>query len=122
MFRTKLTFAALVVAVAFLGVSSSRALAAPDTWYGYAVSLSKTQQAAPFITDTLAPGGGTAVQGYRFTTDTLAPGGGPSVASASASRGFDWGAGGLGAVVMGGIALVLLASRRALQRRRVVAV
>lgn len=122
MFRTKLTLAGLVVAVGFLGMSSSRALAGHDAWYGYAVSLSGTQQTVPFTTDTLAPGGGAPVEGYRFTTDTLAPGGGPSVASAPASRGFDWGDGGIGAVVMGGLALVLLASRRVLQRRRVIAV
>jgi hypothetical protein len=123
MFRTKLTLAGLMVAVAFLGLSSTRALAAHDAWYGYAVSLSKSQQTAPFITDTLAPGGSPtqSQQPVRFITDTLAPGGGPATVSLSASRGFDWRDSGIGALVMGGVAVALLASRRVLQRRRVVA-
>lgn len=122
MFRTKLTLAVLAVAAAFLGLSSSRALAGYDSWYASAISWTATQPAAPFITDTLAPGGASSDQSYRFITDTLAPGGGPNVVSTPASRGFDWGDAGIGAVVMGGLALVLLASRRAVQRRGVVAV
>ena len=125
MFRTKLTLAGLVVAVAFLGLGSGKALAY-DTWYGYAVSLPKTQetgqQVGPFTTDTLAPGGAAPVQSYRFTTDTLAPGGGPSAVSLPASHGFNWADGGIGAAVIVAIALLLLASRRTLQRRKVVAV
>lgn len=126
MFRTKLALAGLAVAVAMLGLGSGKALAAHDTWYGYAVSLPKTQetgqQVGPFTTDTLAPGGAAPVQSYRFTTDTLAPGGGPSAVSLPASHGFNWADGGVGAAVIVAIALLLLAGRRTLQRRKVVAV
>ena len=136
MFRTKLTLAGLVVAAAV----APSALAAKDSWYGYAVSLTQAQTSAPLITDTLAPGGsppvqsyrfvtdtlapgGTApVESYRFITDTLAPGGGTSVVSAPASSGFDWADAGIGAGVMAGIGALLLASVRLLQRRHVVAV
>jgi hypothetical protein len=114
MFRTKLTLAGLVVAMMLAASGSGRALAA-------AVALTKAQQSVRFVTDTLAPGGTTRVAGYRFTTDTLAPGGGPSAVFAPTSHSFDWGDAGIGAVVMSGIALALLGSRRALQRRRVVA-
>ena len=116
MFRTKLTLAGLVVAAAV----APSALAAKDSWYGYAVSLTQAQQSAPFITDTLAPGGTAPVESYRFITDTLAPGGGTSVAPASS--GFDWADAGIGAGVMAGIGALLLASVRLLQRRHVVAV
>ena len=94
MFRTKLTLAGLVVAAAV----APSALAAKDSWYGYAVSLTQTQHSAPFITDTLAPGGSASVggrdswYGYAvsltqaqhsapFITDTLAPGGSAPVQS-----------------------------------------
>jgi len=112
-----------------------------DPWFAYAVSLTEAQPSARFITDTLAPGGSTPAQryrlitdtlapggtapaqSYRFITDTLAPGGGPSVVSAPVSNGFDWADAGIGAGATAGIALLLLASGRALQsRRRVVAV
>lgn len=156
MFRTMLKLTGLVAA-AFMGLSAGQALAAHDSWYGYAISLTKTAQPAPFttdtlapggtpsvgahdpwyryavslaeaqpsvslITDTLAPGGNAPVQSYRFTTDTLAPGGGPSVVSAPASHGFDWGDAGIGALLMAGIAVVLLGSGRLFRRRRVLAV
>ena len=96
MIRTKLTFVALVVAAALFGLGVHGALAAHDTWYayatsltgaqesgtdpwyGYAVSLTDAQRSAPFITDTLAPGGTAPVQSYRFVTDTLATGGAPA--------------------------------------------
>jgi len=153
MFRTKLTLVGIVLAAAILGLVPHRALAAHDSWYGYAVSLTKAQQShdpwygyavsrtqarqpVPFITDTLAPGGKAAVQGYRFITDTLAPGGGAPVQSyrfitdtlapgggtsevvSPAPSGFDWADAGVGAGVMAGIALLLLASGRLLQQRR----
>jgi hypothetical protein len=134
MFRTKLTLAGLVVAAAV----APSALAAKDSWYGYAVSLTQAQHSAPFITDTLAPGGSAPVQSYRFVTDTLAPGGTAPVESyrfitdtlapgggtsvAPASSGFDWADAGIGAGVMAGIGALLLASVRLLQRRHVVAV
>jgi hypothetical protein len=92
MFRTKLTLAGLAVTAAVFGGLAHRALAAHDSWYGYAVSLTNAQQQSPaFITDTLAPGGksvsgrdpwyGYAVsltqaqQSPAFITDTLAPAG-----------------------------------------------
>jgi hypothetical protein len=59
MFRTKLTLAGLVVAAAI----APSALAAHDSWYRYATSLTQAQQSVPFITDTLAPGGATSVGG-----------------------------------------------------------
>jgi hypothetical protein len=47
--------------------------------------------AAPFITDTLAPGG-TSASHSHFITDTLAPGGGASgVVSVPAGKDFSWG-------------------------------
>ena len=136
MFRTKLTLAGLVAAAAI----APSALAAHDPWYGYGVSLTQAQQSAPFITDTLAPGGNGPVQSYRFITDTLAPGGnapaqsyrfitdtlapggGPSVVSVPASSGFDWADAGIGAGAVAGIGALLLGSARLLQRRHVVAV
>ena len=135
MFRTKLTLAGIAAAAAL----APSALAAHDSWYGYATSLTKAQQTAPFITDTLAPGGTTSVgdrdpwygyavsltqaqQSPRFITDTLAPGGGPSVVSVPASSGFDWADAGIGAGAMAGIGALLLGSVRLLQRRNIVAV
>jgi hypothetical protein len=57
-----------------------------------------------------------------FVTDTLAPGGG-TVASAPPAVGFDWVDAGIGAAATAGLLLVLLGSGRVLQqhRRRVVA-
>jgi len=108
MFRTKLTLAALAI-VAAIGAQTAVAQA---TSYGPSPS---------FITDTLAPGGGTStpVQGYRFTTDTLAPGGGSSeVLSAPSSGGFEWGDAGIGAGATAGLMLGLLGSARLLAGRR----
>jgi len=126
MFRTTLAVAVLAV-VAALGAQAAVAQATSygphDPWYAYAVS--RGSEASPlFITDTLAPGGGSSVpvHGYRFITDTLAPGGGTSVVSVPAGRGFDWGDAGIGAAAMTGIMLALLGSLRvAASRRRVVA-
>ena len=137
MFRTKLTLASLAVA-ALAGAAAPGALAAHDSWYSYATSLTNSQQhdpwfayavsltqaqhSAPFITDTLAHGGTAPTQSYRFITDTLAPGGGTSVVSVPASSGFDWADAGIGAGAMAGIGALLLGSARLLQRRNVVAV
>jgi hypothetical protein len=97
----------------------------PDPWLGYAYSLTKGQPDAvtPFITDTLAPGGGSEpAAGFRFVTDTLAPGGGLA-ASAPAARGFDWGDAGIGAAGSAVTLLLLLGgARRLLHRRSVLAV
>ena len=55
--------------------------ASHDPWYGYAVSLTARDARQHLITDTL---GGTGrpeqAPAYRFVTDTLAPGGGSSLA------------------------------------------
>jgi hypothetical protein len=66
MFRTKLAFAVLAIAASI----GAQAAVAQATSHGSEASPS-------FVTDTLAPGGGTSapVQGYRIITDTLAPGG-----------------------------------------------
>jgi hypothetical protein len=76
-----------------------------------------------FVTDTLAPGGGTAeAPGYRFVTDTLAPGGG-LVTSNPAASGFDWTDAGIGAASSAGLILILLGGAQlVLRRRSVVAV
>ena len=93
--------------------------------------------AAPFITDTLAPGGtsassshfttdtlapgGTSVAaaGYRFITDTLAPGGGASgVTSVPAGNGFSWADAGIGALVAAGLMLLALMGHQVANRRR----
>ena len=126
MFRTKLTLAGLAAIVA-IGAQT-------------AVAQAKANGPSnpPFITDTLAPGGGVTIyhrwfileharpasepQGYRFITDTLAPGGGTSEVSAPAASGFDWADAGIGACVMAGLGLMLLGSARLLRRRRVLAV
>jgi hypothetical protein len=108
MFRTKLTLAVLAVAIA----TGAQAAVAQST----AASASSS-----FITDTLAPGGGTSApaQGYRFVTDTLAPGGGTSeVFSTQSSSGFDWSDAGIGAGATAGLMLGLLGSARLLTGRR----
>jgi hypothetical protein len=155
MFRTKLTLAGLALAAAVAApvaqadparnmhdyLKGQSRTAGHDPWYGYALSLTQAQQRAPFITDTLAPGGmapaqsvpfitdtlapgGSApAQSYRFITDTLAPGGGSGVFASPASNGFDWADAGIGAGAMAGVALLLLCSSRLVQqRRKVVAV
>ncbi|HXH97644.1 MAG TPA: hypothetical protein VNH40_10590 [Gaiellaceae bacterium] len=95
-FATAMAAAVLLAHAAAAGNASS--YGPPDPWVRYALSLTgaSTTSSSPLITDTLAPGGGTAesnkgytfvtdtlapggsiqAQGYRFTTDTLAPGGG----------------------------------------------
>jgi hypothetical protein len=71
-----------------------------------------------FISDTLAPGGGTAeTPGYRFISDTLAPGGGV-VTSTPVVHGFDWADAGIGAAGTAGLMLLLLGGTRLLSHRR----
>jgi hypothetical protein len=128
MFRTKLTLAVLAVAASI----GAQAAVAQATSHGPEASPSFiTDTLAPgggtsvqrywFITDTLAPGGGSSapVQGYRFITDTLAPGGGGGVVvSTPSSSGFDWNDAGIGAGATAGLMLVLLGSARMLAGRR----
>jgi hypothetical protein len=112
----------------------------PDPWFGYALSLARanTTTSSPLITDTLAPGGGTAdsnrgytfvtdtlapgggstqTQGYRFTTDTLAPGGSQG-GQLSSGRSFSWPDAGVGAGVAVGSIFCLFAGALVLARRR----
>jgi hypothetical protein len=84
----------------------------PDPWLRYAVVLTSRARGAEdaglsFTTDTLG-GNGQAPQApvVRFVSDTLAPGGGTTVVSTS--PGFDWNDAGIGAGAA--IAAVLLAS------------
>jgi hypothetical protein len=91
-----------------------------------ALVLAAQALAAPpkFITDTLAPGGGTSAtqqaQGYRFITDTLAPGGGGS-APTVVGRGFSWSDAGLGVLSGVGVTLVALGAVLVTLRRHNVA-
>jgi hypothetical protein len=111
----------------------------PDPWFSYALSLTRANatSSSPLITDTLAPGGGTAqthgytfvtdtlapgggstqTQGYRFTTDTLAPGGG-HMHLVGGARSFSWPDAGIGAGVAVGSIFCLFGGALALVRRR----
>jgi hypothetical protein len=73
-----------------------------------------------FITDTLAPGGGSAAQhqGYTLITDTLAPGGGASSVEPSGAPGFSWGDAGVGAGFGAGVLLVAAGGALTVLRRR----
>ena len=96
---------------------------------------------APFITDTVAPGGGTLAQGYRFITDTLAPGGrtsapapapgyrfitdtlapgGGTVTATVEPQGFSWSAAGVGALTAVGVVLLLAGTALTVVRRRTI--
>ncbi len=102
-----------------------------------AALLVPAASAAPFITDTLAPGGtsassshfitdtlapgGTSVPtvGYRFVTDTLAPGGGAGgVIPVPAGRGFSWADAGIGGLAACGLMLLALTGHQLGRRRR----
>ena len=94
----------------------------PDPWLGYAVALtsrarSTGQAGATFTTDTLG-GSGHAEQApaVRFVSDTLAPGGGTTVAQ-GATR-FDWGDAGVGAAAAIGLVLLASVAVVAMSRRR----
>ena len=80
------------------------------------------QQGYRFITDTLAPGGGSASavpkQGYRFITDTLAQGGGSTIAIAAPSTGFSWADAGIGAGAGIGALLLLTGGTVVVLQRR----
>jgi hypothetical protein len=109
----------IAVAASLVALTAPAALGDPpnqhDPWFNYAVSTGGTTQ---FVTDTLAPGGGTAeTPGYRFVTDTLAPGGG-LVTSAPAATGFDWSDAGIGAASSVGLLLILLGGAQLVSRRR----
>lgn len=71
------------------------------------------------ITDSLAPGSHVpAAQGYRFITDTLAPGGGSSQVVVQGSSNFSWSDAGVGAGVAAGAILALLGSGLIVIRRQ----
>lgn len=57
-------------------------------------------------------------QGYRFITDTLAPGGGTNSVPVAAEPGFSWGDAGIGAAGAAGIVLALLGAMRLMVSRR----
>jgi hypothetical protein len=117
----------IAVAAAVATVAAPTALAGlntnvpDDPWFNNYVASHAADNS--FVTDTLAPGGGSSqTVGYRFTTDTLAPGGG-TVIAASPTSGFDWNDAGIGASSMLGLALIVLAGTRLLlQRRRRIAI
>jgi hypothetical protein len=70
------------------------------------------------ITDTLGGNGhAKSVPGYQFMTDTLAPGGGSSLAAAPSASGFNWGDAGVGAAVVAGALIVLAGGLLAVRRR-----
>jgi hypothetical protein len=125
----------IAIAVAFAALAAPTALAIPGTSVPDDLWLNSSANAQPadpwfvnyvashaadssFVTDTLAPGGGSSeTQGYRFTSDTLAPGGG-SVSAAPATPGFDWDDAGIGAGTTFGVVLILLAGTQLLLVRR----
>jgi hypothetical protein len=94
------------------GILSAIAIAAPGALAG------------PFITDTLGGNGHapTAVPSYQFMTDTLAPGGGSSLAAAPSASGFNWADAGVGAGVVAGALIVLAGGLLAVRRRDVIPV
>ena len=78
-----LTFALALLALsaAVAGTANARAaFGQHDPWYANAVST----EGVTLITDTLAPGGGSAKSSPSFITDTLAPGGGSAAKPAPA--------------------------------------
>jgi len=85
-------------------------------------SMAATPQGYRFITDTLAPGGGSVSpvhqQGYRFITDTLAQGGGSTIAFAVPSAGFSWADAGIGAGAGIGALLLLTGGTVVVLQRR----
>ena len=108
----------IAVAAVLAALVAPAALAKQDTWYRNAVSSSAGVGNAKFVTDTLAPGGGSSqAQGYRFVTDTLAPGGGV-VAVSPGVQGFDWTDAGIGAGGTVGLVLILLGGTRLMSQRR----
>ena len=114
----KRLFIGIAVAALVAALTAPSALAQPDTWFKNAVSSSASGGNAKFVTDTLAPGGGSAQsQGYRFVTDTLAPGGGV-VAVSPGVQGFDWADAGIGAGGTVVLLLILLGGTRLMSQRR----
>jgi hypothetical protein len=110
----------IAVAAFVIALTAPAALAGPKysvnyPWFNYTTSAGDSTR---FVTDTLAPGGGTAeTAGYRFVTDTLAPGGG-LVTSSPAANGFDWSDAGIGAAITAGLMLILIGATRLLSNRR----
>jgi hypothetical protein len=113
-------YRAIAVAAFLIALTAPGALAGPKysvnyPWFNYTTSAGDSTR---FVTDTLAPGGGTAeTPGYRFISDTLAPGGGV-VTSTPVAHGFDWADAGIGAAGTAGLMLLLLGGTRLLSHRR----
>jgi hypothetical protein len=110
----------IAVAAFVIALTAPAALAGPKysvnyPWFNYTTSAGDSTR---FVTDTLAPGGGTAdTAGYRFVTDTLAPGGG-LVTTSPAANGFDWSDAGIGGAITAGLMLILIGATRLLSNRR----
>lgn len=68
--------------------------------------------------NTVAPRPVSQSQGYRFITDTLAPGGGSSIEAAPSATGFSWADAGVGAGTAAGALLVLLGGTLVVARRQ----
>jgi hypothetical protein len=76
-------------------------------------------QSNRFITDTLGGDGHPQqVKGYRFITDTLAPGGGLAIEAAPSATGFNWADAGVGAGTAAGALLMLLGGILVVVRRQ----
>ena len=107
--------AAFVMALAAPAALAGQKYSVNYPWFNYTSSAGDSTR---FVTDTLAPGGGTAeTPGYRFISDTLAPGGGV-VTSIQVAHGFDWSDAGIGAAGTAGLMLLLLGGTRLLSHRR----
>jgi hypothetical protein len=119
---TSRLYRVIAVAAFVMALAAPAALAGPKysvnyPWFNYTSSAGDSTR---FVTDTLAPGGGTAeTPGYRFISDTLAPGGGV-VTSTPVAHGFDWSDAGIGAAGTAGLMLLLLGGTRLLSHRRIV--
>jgi hypothetical protein len=117
---TSRLYRVIAVAAFVMALAAPAALAGPKysvnyPWFNYTSSAGDSTR---FVTDTLAPGGGTAeTPGYRFISDTLAPGGGV-VTSTPVVHGFDWADAGIGAAGTAGLMLLLLGGTRLLSHRR----
>jgi hypothetical protein len=100
---------AFALAVVVAAVAAAPALADQPYAHGH-VWISDAPQPTTLITDTLAPGGGKAAQGYTFITDTLAPGGGTSEwpVTVPVNRTFAWSDAGIGALATAGLLLIAL--------------
>lgn len=112
--KALLALSATAVTLAFSGAAFGDTFTA-DT---LAPGGGSATQGYRFVTDTLAPGGKPAPSpGYRFITDTLAPGGGAASFTAPAPDGFSWSDAGVGAGAAVGGMLALIGAALIVARR-----